>query len=106
MSKYRNIKRALVLIAEPIREEWGGEKELNRFKGMDPIPDDLDEEEGAQEWMDYALKRNPNIYKNDPNKLVEDAARELDTSDVWMDDRDHWVWDLAIDMLGMYGLIG
>lgn len=53
-------------------------------------------------WMRQEIRTDEGLYidpKTDEflyHRLAEQAAHEF--NDEWLDDIEHWVWDLAIDM--------
>jgi hypothetical protein len=52
----------------------------------------------AQRIMEYHLQDN---CKATPTELAENAAIHLD-HDEWLDDSDHWIWELAIEVSENY----
>lgn len=55
--------------------------------------DEKDQKKAVKQWMQL----HANEYKNS-TELAEDAAHyAVGDNDEWLDDPDHWVWELAID---------
>ena len=55
------------------------------------------EQRNAYRWMiNDTTARGPNYIVRDVTQFVENCAHEFD-HDEWLDDPDHWVWDMALD---------
>lgn len=72
-----------------------------------PFPDHWADEKRVRQWMWNELNAAPEEYFDSAGEpqyaqLAEQAAWALDPDDTWLDDPDHGIWDLAVDVLDAF----
>lgn len=57
-----------------------------------------DQQRKAFKWMQIEHADNHSQYHGDITQFVENCAHDFDDEDHddWLDDPDHWIWDMAL----------